>query len=75
MSSIFTHVPHPHIEQRHASGPTKVHHHRKLNHPNPIVRFNAVVGLRITLIVGTMWAAYAFTVIALSSAPAAFRSG
>jgi hypothetical protein len=40
-----------------------------------IGRFNAKVGLRITLVVGTMWAAYLFTVLALVSAPSAFTSG
>ena len=37
-------------------------------------RFNQKVGLRITLIVGTMWAAYGFFFIATFSAPAAFAS-
>src|SRR6185437_2321230 len=40
-----------------------------------IARFNAKVGLKITLVVGTMWAAYLFTVLALVSAPSAFNSG
>ena len=48
---------------------------RRLNHPNPIVRFNARVGLAITLIVGTMWCAYLFTALSLISAPQAFKSG
>ena len=43
--------------------------------PGPIGRFNAKVGLRITLVVGTMWAAYLFTVLALVSAPSAFGTG
>jgi len=43
--------------------------------PGPIGRFNARVGLKITLIVGTMWSAYIFTLLALVSAPAAFHSG
>ena len=75
MSEIYTHEPHPHIEHRKATGPTKVVDLRKLDHPNPIVRFNAKVGLKITLIVGTMWAAYLFTLLALVSAPSAFSSG
>ena len=31
--------------------------------------------MKITLIVGTMWCAYLFTVLALISAPSAFKSG
>lgn len=36
---------------------------------------NAKIGLRITLIVGTMWCAYAFGIIALISLPSALKSG
>ena len=46
-----------------------------LHGPGPIGRFNARVGLKITLIVGTMWSAYIFTLLAFVSAPAAFHSG
>jgi hypothetical protein len=38
-------------------------------------RLNAKVGLKITLVVGTMWCAYLFTVLALISAPSAFKTG
>jgi hypothetical protein len=40
-----------------------------------IGRLNAKVGVKITVLVGTMWTAYAFTLLALVSAPTAFRSG
>jgi hypothetical protein len=43
--------------------------------PGPIGRLNAKVGLKITVVVGTMWCAYLFTVLALISAPSAFTSG
>ena len=43
--------------------------------PGPIGRLNAKVGLKITLVVGTMWSAYVFTLLALVSAPSAFGSG
>jgi hypothetical protein len=39
------------------------------------VGINGKVGLIITTIVGTMWAAYIFTIIALVSLPAALSSG
>jgi hypothetical protein len=74
MPTTYTHDPHPRLAERKASGPTKVVDQRKLSHPNPVVRFNARLGLRITLIVGTMWCAYLFTVLALVSAPSAFKS-
>jgi hypothetical protein len=75
MAKIFTYEPHPQIQARKVAGPTKVDDVRHLDHPNPIVRFNAKFGLKITLIVGTMWCAYLFTVLALVSAPSAFKSG
>ena len=74
MSTLFDYVPHPHIELR--SGPPTMHDARVHVHgDSPLARFNAKVGLKITVIVGTMWAAYLFTVLALISAPSAFSSG
>ena len=74
MPTTFQHVPHPRIAERRASGPPRTVDQRRLAHPNPIVRFNARLGLRITVVVGTMWCAYLFTVLALVSAPSAFKS-
>lgn len=67
MPTIYEHVPHPHIEARRLAGPTKTIDQRRVDHPNPIVRFNARFGLLITVIVGTMWCAYVFAGIALIS--------
>ena len=76
MSDLFDYVPHPHVEQRKKGGPpTVAASAAKVHGPGPIGRLNAKVGLRITLIVGTMWTAYLFTVLALVSAPAAFKTG
>ncbi len=75
MEALYRYVPHPHIEHHKLSGPVRTVDERRLNHPNPIVRFNARVGLAITVIVGTMWCAYLFTIVALISAPSAFSSG
>jgi hypothetical protein len=76
MPDIFHYVPHPHIAARAASGPTKVRDVATDYHGTTAMgRFNAALGLRITLIVGTMWAAYLFTAVALVSAPSAFKSG
>ena len=52
----------------------KVRDLRGVNSDNWIVRLNARIGLRITVIVGTMWCAYVFTILALISFPAAIRS-
>ena len=38
-------------------------------------RFNAAVALRVTKIVGTMYCAYAFTLVALVALPAAIEQG
>jgi hypothetical protein len=76
MSSIFEYVPHPHIARREAAGPPKVVSALAQVHGSTAMgRLNAKVGLRITVIVGTMWCAYVFTVLALISAPSAFKSG
>jgi hypothetical protein len=75
MSEIYQYVSHPHIQLRRANPPTRTIDQRRLNHPNPIIRFNARLGLGITLVVGTMWCAYLFTVIALVSVQSAFSTG
>lgn len=67
---------HPRIVQRQAEGPPKVAAAVAAIHgPGPLGRFNAKFGLKITVVVGTMWTAYVFTVLALVSAPSAFSSG
>ena len=68
--SLFEHEPHPRIEERKLAGPTKVSDHR-LKGDGPLSRFNARFGLFITVIVGTMWCAYLFTLLALVSLPGA----
>jgi hypothetical protein len=76
MSDFFDYVRHPHVNQRKVAGPPKVADAAiALHGPGPIGRFNAKVGLKITLIVGTMWTAYLFTLLTLVSAPAAFKTG
>jgi hypothetical protein len=76
MSDFFDYVRHPHVDVRTQTGPPKVAQAAiALHGPGPIGRFNAKVGLKITLIVGTMWTAYLFTLLALVSAPAAFQTG
>jgi hypothetical protein len=71
--TIYEYVPHPHIERRKVSGPVKVAD----QHPTgtPFARFNTWLGLKITLLVGTMVCAYVFSLIALISLPSAITSG
>jgi hypothetical protein len=69
----FQYEPHPRIEQRKLAPPPKVHHIR--DDLNPVQHFNAKFGLRITVIVGTMWCAYIFTTLAIVSLPSAINSG
>ncbi len=76
MSDIFEYVQHPHAEKRKETGPPTVAAAvAQLHGPGPIGRFNARFGLKITVIVGTMWCAYLFTILALVSAPSAFKTG
>lgn len=75
MPSIYEYIRHPRIEERKLEGPVKTRDMRRLDHPNPIIRFNARFGLRITLVVGTMWMAYIFTIIALFALPDAIKQG
>jgi hypothetical protein len=73
MPKIFTHVPHPHIERRHAQrAPTVAD---QLARGGPITRFNTFLALKITAGVGTMWCAYAFAALALVSLPTALQAG
>lgn len=65
---LFQHEPHPWREQRKKTGPIKVDAHRGDN-------LNARIGLAITTLVGTMWAGYVFTLVALISLPSAVKSG
>ena len=76
MAEIFEYVPHPHAEERKIAGPPTVAAAVvQLHGPGPVGRFNARFGLKITVIVGTMWCAYLFTLLALLSAPSAFKTG
>lgn len=66
-SVAFRHVPHPRIRERSTEKPPLTTDER--------VGVNGKIGVFITAVVGTMWAAYLFTLLALVSLPAAIRSG
>ena len=61
------HAPHPQIEARKKQGAAST--------TDEHVGFNGWLAVKITAIVGTMWCAYAFTVLALISLPEAIRGG
>jgi hypothetical protein len=70
LETPFHHVLHPRTRNRmegRVAPPTKVDDLR--------VGVNGRVGLFITTIVGTMWTAYLFTILALVSFPSAISSG
>jgi hypothetical protein len=74
MSLIYEYVRHPRLAELHVRKPIKSAQIRGVDHQKWIVRFNARFGLWITVIVGTMWCAYLFTVLAFISLPAAIKS-
>jgi hypothetical protein len=75
MSKIYDYVRHPRAEELRTGRPSKTSDFRNAKHPNPFVRFNSKFGLKITLVVGTMWTAYIFTTIALFALPSAIKQG
>ena len=67
MSIAFEHIPHPHIAARRKSGPPKT--------ADEHVGINGKIALTLTTVVGTMWCAYAFAVLALVALPSALQGG
>jgi hypothetical protein len=67
MTVIFEHKPHPQIaEHRKARPPKSADEH---------VGLNGRVAVIVTAVVGTMWCAYAFAILALVALPSAIKSG
>jgi hypothetical protein len=67
MAVSFQHVPHPHIAAHRQSRPPKT--------TDEHVGINGKIALTLTTIVGTMWCAYAFAVLALIALPSALNGG
>ncbi len=67
MPVIFEHHPHPRIAARKKLRPAKT--------TDEHVGFNGRVALILTTTVGTMWCAYAFSVLALIALPQALQGG
>jgi len=75
MAKIYSYQRHPRAAELEANRPVKVADLRRVNHQNFFVRMNARFGLKITMVVGTMWCAYLFTVVALFALPSAIKQG
>jgi hypothetical protein len=67
MAVTFDHHPHPRIAEHKKSGPVKV--------ADQHVGINGRVAIIVTGVVGTMWCAYAFAILALVALPSAIKSG
>lgn len=63
----MNHVPHPHIAHRKRHG-AALHRHERIG-------FNGRLALGVTNVVGTMWCAYAFGLLALVSLPDSIKAG
>lgn len=73
MTSLYEHIPHPHVHARKAAGPVKVADQHDTG--NAAARINTRIAIAVTKIVGSMWCAYAFGLMDLFSLPTAIRGG
>jgi len=67
MAVNFQHHEHPHIEEHKKASAPKVHDQH--------VGINGKIALVLTTVVGTMWCAYLFAVLALVALPDALHGG
>ena len=67
MSVAYEHVPHPRVAARKKQGPPKT--------ADEHLGANGRIALLLTTVVGTMWCAYAFAVLALVALPSALGGG
>ena len=67
MAITFEHIPHPRIAARTRTAPPKT--------ADEHVGINGRVALTLTTVVGTMWCAYAFALLALVALPGAIQEG
>ncbi|HTT58475.1 MAG TPA: DUF1003 domain-containing protein [Acidimicrobiales bacterium] len=76
MSKIYEYIRHPRAaELAHLHRPFRVNDLREPRSGGFLAKLNARVGLRVTLVVGTMWCAYLFTLLALVALPDAIKQG
>ncbi len=76
MAVDYKYTQHPRIAERSAEGPVTLHKvlAKRQSRVGAVRRFNGRLGLGITTSVGTMWAAYAFCLLALVSLPSVIAS-
>ena len=67
MNISFEHIPHPRVAARRKAGPPKS--------ADEHIGLNGRIGLILTTVVGTMWCAYAFALLALLVLPQAAGGG
>jgi len=67
MAVVYQHEQHPHVASRRKSGPPKA--------GDDAGGFNGKFAVLLTRVVGTMWCAYAFALLALVALPSALKSG
>jgi hypothetical protein len=67
MAVLFQHSPHPRVAARRSTPPPRT--------SDQVAGINGRIALLLTRVVGTMWCAYAFAVLALVALPAALASG
>jgi hypothetical protein len=76
MSKLYEYIRHPRAnELARLHRPFRVNDLREPHSGNYFAKLNARFGLRVTLVVGTMWCAYLFTLIALVALPDAIKQG
>jgi hypothetical protein len=75
MSKIYDHVRHPRAAELAARKPVSTAQIRGVDNKNWLMRFNARFGLKITVVVGTMWTAYLFMFLAMFALPDAIKKG
>jgi hypothetical protein len=76
MTTIYEYIRHPRASELARLGrPIKTNDLRQPKSNSFFAKLNAKFGLRITLVVGTMWCAYIFTVLALFALPDAIKQG
>jgi hypothetical protein len=71
--SLHEHTQHSHVNRRAKEGPIIVANVSQ--DASVITRFNTSAAVVVTKAVGTMWCAYAFTVLAFYGLPAALHNG
>lgn len=76
MPKIYEYIRHPRASELARAGRAiKTDDFRKPKSDSFFAKVNARFGLRVTLVVGTMWCAYVFTILALFALPDAIKQG